>query len=88
MTDEDWAARLRALDRNREAHARMLDTFRAQLEAARRMLSRVIWQMERKPRAQRRWSARAQRADLRWHAGRVGSRLRGPTPEGGAPGVR
>lgn len=69
MTDEDWAARLSALDRQREAHARMLDAFRAQLDAARRMLGRVIWRIERDPCAPGTWSARAQHAGPRRRAG-------------------
>jgi hypothetical protein len=69
MTDEDWAARLRAFDRQREAHARTLDAFRVQLDAARRMLRRVIWRMEREPCAPGTWSARAQRAGPRRRAG-------------------
>jgi hypothetical protein len=87
MTDEEWTERLRAFDQCREAHARTLETFRAQVEAARRTLSRVVLQLEaehaaigapivHKPRLKRSWRARAPRPGLRRRARAGTSRLR------------
>jgi hypothetical protein len=93
MTDEEWTERLRAFDQCREAHARTLDMFRAQVEAARRTLSRVVLQLSaecaaigapivHRPRLMRSWRTRAQRPDSRKHARAGRPRLREFTEDG------
>jgi hypothetical protein len=87
MTDEEWIEYLRAFDQCREAHARTLAAFRAQVEATRRTLDRVALQLEaerspsgaprmHRPRLKRSWRARAPRPALRRRAraGRSGLR--------------
>jgi hypothetical protein len=93
MTDEEWTERLRAFDQCREAHARTLETFRAQVEAARRTLSRVVLQLSaeraaigapivHKPRLMRSWRTRAQRPESRMQARAGRPRLREFTEDG------
>ncbi|HEV2734146.1 MAG TPA: hypothetical protein VGV85_04875 [Longimicrobiaceae bacterium] len=93
MTDQEWTERLRAFDRCREAHARTLDAFRAQVEAARRTLNRVVLQLEaersafgapgvHKPRLKRSWRTRAPRPESRKHVRAGRARLREFTAEG------
>ncbi len=85
MTDKERTERLRAFDRCREAHALKLDSFRAQIEAARRTLGRVVLQLEAEGaalgrpgarRPKRSWRARAPRPALRRRARAGRPRLR------------
>lgn len=63
MTDEEWAARLRAYDAQRAEFVRMQDTFFAGIQAARETLDRIrhVWRPARETRATERAHFRARR---------------------------